>query len=249
MVFARSFAMAFNRLVDAKFDAANPRTSQRQIPAGKLSRGSVVVFLLGTAAAFVGSTLLFLPNRLPVMLAIPVLVFLAGYSYTKRFTSLAHYWLGAALMLAPICAWIALRGELVSKSPLDLLPAIMLGAGVLFWVGGFDLIYACQDAEIDQKLGLNSIPARYGIKNSLRIAAISHAVMIVPLAALPWVAPELSLGWGYAVGMITVAGVLIYEHSIVSDKDLGRVNVAFFQANAVISIVLLVSGGIDAWLQ
>ena len=132
---------------------------------------------------------------------------------------------------------------------MDLLSAFLLGLGVLFWVGGFDLIYACQDAEIDKKLGLNSIPARLGVKNALRIAAISHAVMMIPLAVLPWAVPNLALGWIYALGLSVVAGILVYEHSIVSADNLGRVNVAFFQANAVISIVLLASGGIDAWLK
>jgi len=202
-----------------------------------------------TAITFVLSTLLFLPNSLPFVLSIPVLFFLAGYSYTKRFTSLAHYWLGVALMLAPICTWIALRGDVVFKSPMDLLPAVLLGLGVMFWVGGFDLIYACQDAEIDKNLGLNSIPARLGVKNALRIAAISHAVMMIPLAVLPWAVPSLTLGWVYALGLLVVAGILVYEHSIVSADNLERVNVAFFQANAVISTVLLVSGSIDAWLE
>lgn len=249
MIAARSFAMAFNRLVDARFDAVNPRTAGRHIPAGRLTVWSVAVFVAMTAITFVLSTLLFLPNSLPLVLSIPVLFFLAGYSYTKRFTSLAHYWLGVGLMLAPICAWIALRGDVVLKNPMDLLAAFLLGLGVLFWVGGFDLIYACQDAEIDKKLGLNSIPARLGVKNALRIAAISHAVMIIPLSVLPWAVPNLALGWIYALGLLVVAGILVYEHSIVSVDNLGCVNVAFFQANAVISIVLLASGGIDAWLK
>ena len=248
MVFARSFAMAFNRLVDAKFDAANPRTASRHIPSGRLSHASVSLFAMIMASAFILSTLLFLPNRLPILFSLPVLVFLAGYSYSKRFTSLAHYWLGAALMLAPVCAWIAIRGDLVARSPVDLVPALLLGIGVMFWVGGFDLVYACQDADVDKRIGLNSIPARLGIKNALRIAAVSHALMLIPLAVLPWVVPGLSLGWVYALGILVVAGVLIYEHSIVAENNLGRVNVAFFQANAVISIILLVSGGVDAWL-
>jgi len=151
-------------------------------------------------------------------------------------------------MLAPVCAWIAIRGDLVARSPVDLVPALLLGIGVMFWVGGFDLVYACQDADVDKRIGLNSIPARLGIKNALRIAAVSHALMLIPLAVLPWVVPGLSLGWVYALGILVVAGVLIYEHSIVAENNLGRVNVAFFQANAVISIILLVSGGVDAWL-
>ena len=150
MVFARSAAMAFNRLVDRRIDAGNPRTAGRHLPAGILSVGQVTLFAAGCSAAFVASTLLFLPNRLPLYLSVPVLLFLCGYSYTKRFTSLAHFWLGAALALSPIAAWIAIRGQAVLANPIDLLPAVVLGAGVLTWVAGFDILYACQDYDFDR---------------------------------------------------------------------------------------------------
>src|SRR5262249_19434064 len=145
MVTARSAAMAFNRIADWRLDALNPRTKMRHLPAGLLTLQSGVVFAVATALAFIASTLVVLPNRLPIYLGVPVLAFLLGYSFTKRFTALAHFWLGAALMLVPVSAWIAIRGEQVLEDPLDLLPAIVLGGAVMLWVAGFDIIYACQD--------------------------------------------------------------------------------------------------------
>jgi 4-hydroxybenzoate polyprenyltransferase len=248
MVSARSFAMAVNRLADAKLDAQNPRTAKRHIPAGRLSYRGVVVFSIVCALAFVAGTFLFYPNRLPSILALPVLVFLAGYSFAKRFTVLVHFWLGIALALAPICAWVALRGEITLKDPRDLLPAGLVGLGVLLWVAGFDVIYATQDAEVDRALGLKSLPARLGVAGALRVAATCHALMIVPFAALPWLCPEIGLGGIFVGALILVAILLIYEHSIVSDQNLASVNVAFFHANAVISSVMLVAGIWDAWL-
>lgn len=243
MVAARSAAMAFNRLADRKLDATNPRTAGRHLPAGVLSAGSVTLFALICSAAFVAATALFLPNKLPLVLALPVLAFLCGYSYTKRFTSLAHFWLGAALMLAPICAWIAIRGQLVLEQPADLLPALVLGAAVLLWVAGFDIIYACQDYQHDVAAGLHSVPAKLGIVNSLRLAAACHFGMIVLLGLLPLVYAQ--LGWLYGSGIVAVAVLLIYEHSLVRPNDLTRVNQAFFHVNAVVSIGLLVITSAD----
>jgi 4-hydroxybenzoate polyprenyltransferase len=237
MVTARSAAMAFNRLVDWRFDALNPRTAMRHIPAGVLSVRYVALFALGCSAAFLASTLLFLPNRLPLYLSAPVLLFLFGYSYTKRFTSLAHFWLGAALMLGPICVWIALRGQAILANPLDLLPATVLGGAVLLWVAGFDIIYACQDAEFDRRRGLHSIPARRGITPALRLAAVCHMLSVALLSALPFVYSE--LGWIYWTGVGAVALLLTYEHVLVRPSDLTRVNVAFFNVNAVIGLGLL----------
>lgn len=249
MVAARSAAMAFNRLADWKIDAENPRTEKRHLPAGVLSVGSVIMFTLVCAALFVAGTLLFLPNRLPIYLAAPVLLFLFTYSYTKRFTSLAHFWLGAALMLSPICAWIAIRGELVMRDPADLLPPVCLGFSVLLWVSGFDMIYACQDAEFDKKARLHSIPAKIGVVGALRLAAICHLVMIAVLVALPLVsrigAPDLNLGWIYWTAIGAVAVLLAYEHWLVRPDDLTRVNVAFFNVNAVVSIGLFLVTTID----
>ena len=247
MVFARSTAMAFNRLADREIDAENPRTAGRHLPAGILSVTQVNTFTLLSATGFIASTLLFWPNWLPLSLSVPVLVWLCGYSYAKRFTSLAHYWLGAALGLSPIAAWIAIRGEAVLSDPTDVLPPMVLGAAVLAWVGGFDILYACQDYEYDKSVGLRSVPARLGIRGALRLAAASHAVAVVLLAALPLVYPP--FGVVYWTGVAAVAGLLVYEHALVRPDDesfnLDRVNLAFFHVNAVISLGLLAVGTLD----
>lgn len=238
MVFARSTAMAFNRLVDRRLDAANPRTAGRHLPAGLVSVAVAALFALVCAAGFVASTLLFLPNRWPLHLSLPVLAFVCGYSLTKRYTMLAHFWLGASLMLAPVATWIALRGELAW-------PPVVLGGAVMLWVAGFDMIYACQDVEIDSRLGLHSIPARLGVKGALRLAALCHLGMVGLLFALPAVYPL--LGWLYTTGIVAVAVLLAYEHWLVRPDDLTRVNVAFFNINAVVSIGLFVVAAADLW--
>jgi 4-hydroxybenzoate polyprenyltransferase len=245
MVAARSAAMAFNRLADRHLDAANPRTKMRHLPVGSLSVASVAAFTLLSSLLFVAGTLLFLPNRLPLALSAPVLLFLLAYSYAKRFTSLAHFWLGAALMLAPVCVWIALRGERLLSNPADMLPAVLLGAAVLSWVAGFDIIYACQDAEFDRGALLRSIPASLGVLGALRLAAACHFVTLLCLVALPILCVQVPLGWIYGLGVAVVAGLLVYEHLVVRPDDLTRVNVAFFNINAVISIGLLIVGAID----
>jgi 4-hydroxybenzoate polyprenyltransferase len=247
MVFARSAAMAFNRLADRKLDASNPRTAGRHIPAGLLSATQVAVFAVACSVAFVASTLLFFPNRLPLYLATPLLMFLLGYSYAKRFTSLAHFWLGMALALAPIAAWIAIRGETVLATPGDLWPAVVLGGAVMAWVAGFDIIYACQDFAYDRAAKLHSVPARLGIAGALRLAAGCHFVTIVLLACLSLIYPPLGVFW--RVGVVAVALLLVYEHALVRPDDLGRVNTAFFNVNAVISLGLLVVGGVDLILS
>lgn len=235
MAAARSAAMAFNRLVDRRIDAENPRTASRHLPSGVLSVQSVAVFTLACSLAFVASTLLFFPNRWPLYLSGPVLLWLLGYSYAKRFTSLAHVWLGVALMLAPMAAWIALRGDLQW-------PPVLLGLAVLFWVSGFDIIYACQDAAFDRAAGLHSIPARLGVSRALRVAALCHAIMVLALFGLGWSYP---MGPLYFVGVATVAALLVYEHALVRPDDLTRLNVAFFQVNIVISMGLLACGVLD----
>jgi 4-hydroxybenzoate polyprenyltransferase len=245
MVAARSAAMAFNRLADRAIDAENPRTKMRHLPAGILSVGSVLLFTLFSSAIFIAATLLFLPNRLPLFLSVPVLLFLLAYSYTKRITVLAHLWLGAALMLAPVCVWIALRGNVLLANPADILPAVLLGGAVLTWVAGFDIVYACQDANFDRQAKLKSIPAALGIPAALRLAAASHLLTLVFLVALPLVCPQVPLGWIYGSGVAAVALLLIYEHLLVRPDDLTRLNIAFFNINAVISIGLLIVGAID----
>jgi 4-hydroxybenzoate polyprenyltransferase len=229
MATARSAAMAFNRLVDRDVDARNPRTAGRHIPRGVLTPAAVALFTLICAGAFVASTLIFLPNPWPLRLSVPVLLWLLAYSYTKRFTSLAHFWLGASLSLSPIAAWIALRGD-IAWAP------VWLGLAVFWWVSGFDLIYACQDADYDRRVGLNSVPARLGVAGALRLAASCHALMVVALVGLGLTYP---LGPIYYAGVAAAAALLVYEHSLVRPDDLDRVNVAFFHVNVIISVGLL----------
>ncbi len=237
MVFARSAAMAFNRVVDRRIDANNPRTAKRHIPAGLLSLPAVVAFTIICSIGFIASTLLFLPNRLPILLSVPVLLFLLGYSFAKRFTIWCHYWLSTALMLSPLATWIAIRGEVA------LTPAL-LSAVIFFWVGGFDILYACQDADYDRENHLFSIPSRWGIPIALRIALVSHLLTIVALFLLWHFA---SLGIVFLIGISVVSLLLLYEHWLVSPTDLSRVNMAFFNVNAVISLGLLVVGLADFW--
>jgi 4-hydroxybenzoate polyprenyltransferase len=236
MVFARSAAMAFNRLADRHLDAANPRTAGRHLPSGQLTPTVVWLFTLVCGCGFVASTALFLlpepANPWPLALSVPVLLFVCAYSYTKRFTALAHFWLGLSLLLAPLAAWIAIRGLE------DLVVPAVVGLAVCFWVAGFDIIYACQDVDYDRKARLRSVPAHLGVGPALRMALACHALMLLALVALYFVAG--SLGVVYLAGVAAVAALLIYEHSLVKPDDLTRVNQAFFQVNAVVSVGLLV---------
>lgn len=239
MVTARSAAMAFNRLVDRKIDAGNPRTVKRHIPAGLLSVRAVWIFTIVMSLLFVAATTLFFPKQWPLRLSVPVLLFLLGYSLAKRFTSLCHYWLSAALMLSPIAAWIAVRDEF------SIVPAALAGV-IFFWVGGFDILYACQDADFDRSQKLNSIPARFGIPSALRIAFVSHLLTIAMLLVLWKIA---ALGWIFLAGIVVISLLLLYEHSLVRPDDLTRVNIAFFNVNAIISFGILVLGCIDLWID
>jgi 4-hydroxybenzoate polyprenyltransferase len=233
MVFARSAAMAFNRLADRHFDAGNPRTVGRHLPAGLLTPGAVWLFTACCVVGFLLSTTIFLAygNPWPVYLAMPVLVFIGAYSYTKRFTALAHFWLGASLMLTPVAAWIAIRGLTELQVP------ALLGAVVLFWVAGFDILYACQDVDFDRTAKLRSVPAVLGVPAALRVAMGCHAVMLGLLVAL-FFAARPDLGAIYLTGVATVAVLLAYEHWLVRPDDLSRVNQAFLQVNGVISVGL-----------
>lgn len=233
MVFARSAAMAFNRLADRPYDASNPRTALRHLPAGRLSSSAVWLFTLLCCAGFVASTALFLvfENPYPLYLSMPVLLFLCAYSYTKRFTSLSHVWLGASLGLSPLAAWIAIRGLA------DLATPLVLGGAVLCWVTGFDIFYACQDVDFDRRAKLHSIPAALGLRASLRIAALCHLLMVILLVGLYWAAAP-QLGVIYLIGVAAAALLLIYEHRLVRPDDLSRVNQAFFQVNGIISVGL-----------
>lgn len=236
MVFARSAAMAFNRLADRDIDAANPRTAGRHLPSGQLSVAGVWLFTLVCAAGFVAATLLFLlatpPNWWPLYLSGPCLFIVFVYSLTKRFTALAHFWLGLSLLLAPLAAWIAIRGLEDLQAP------ALLGLAVLFWVAGFDIIYACQDVDFDRRAKLYSVPAWLGVPKALKVALACHALMLGALLGLYFVASP-PLSWVYLCGVTAVALLLAYEHALVSPSDLTRVNQAFFNVNIVISLGLL----------
>ncbi len=232
---ARSAAMAFNRLVDRHQDAKNPRTLLRHLPDGQLSVGMVSWFVGISSLGFVLGTLIFLPlgNGYPLYFCTPVLLWLLGYSYAKRFTSLAHYWLGLALACAPSGAWVAIRGDQIWG---ELAVPSILSFAVLFWVAGFDIIYACQDEAFDRKAGLFSLPSRMGAANALRLAGFSHGIMVALLALLPLVEPK--MGGIYWTGLIMVALLLCYEHSLVRPGDLRRVEFAFFWMNIGVSLGL-----------
>ncbi|OYP34388.1 4-hydroxybenzoate octaprenyltransferase [Rhodopirellula sp. MGV] len=249
MVTARSAAMAFNRLVDRKIDAANPRTENRHLPAGRLSAPAVHAFVWINSIVFVGATAAFLPNWVPLAAALPVLAVVMGYSLAKRFTSAAHLWLGIALSLSPMCAWVAIRGPQSVLHPSDLIAPLLLAAAVAAWVTGFDIIYACQDADYDRSVKLHSVPARFGIAGALRIAAATHVLMLGFLVTLPLLAPGVGFGWLYWAALVVIFALVIRQHTLVSADDLGRVGQAFFHTNVAISVLLMVAGSIDClWI-
>lgn len=228
MVTARSAAMAFNRWADAGLDAENPRTANRAIPAGILTSRFVGVFTIVMAVLFVLAAAQL--NRLTLWLSPVALAIVLLYSYTKRFTRWSHLFLGLALGAAPAAAWIAIRGTLDPR-------ILVLTAAVLFWVAGFDVLYACQDAEHDRIHGLNSVPSAIGIVGAFWVARTMHVIM---LGLLLWLVRLFSLGPIALVGIAVVAGLLLYEHLIVSPGDLRRLNAAFFTLNGVISVVFFV---------
>ncbi|MGA8938137.1 MAG: UbiA-like polyprenyltransferase [Acidobacteriaceae bacterium] len=233
MVAARSAAMAFNRLVDAKLDAANPRTALRAIPAGQLSAGFVLVFTIVASCVFVLGTALL--NRLTLECAPIALAVVLLYSYMKRVTRWSHLVLGLALGIAPAAAWIAVRGTFAWR-------AALLTAIVMLWVGGFDVLYACQDFEHDRKVGLFSVPAAFGLESAFWIARGMHLTMVALLFVMVHV---FGLGWIALAGMCLVVALLAYEHMIVSPRDLTRMNAAFFTLNGIISVVFFVSVAVD----
>jgi 4-hydroxybenzoate polyprenyltransferase len=235
MVAARSSAMAFNRWADAELDAANPRTQTRAIPAGLLSPGFVLGFTIITAALFVVAAAEL--NRLTLMLSPIVLIVLFGYSYMKRITRWSHLVLGLALGLAPSAAWIAVRGSLDPR-------IVVLTAAVTLWVGGFDVLYACQDFDHDRAAGLHSLPQAMGIPAAFWTARIMHLAMLGLLCWFALLFHFQLIGW---LGIAAVALLLIYEHSIVSPNDLRRLNAAFFTMNGVIATIFLVFVAADLW--
>jgi len=236
MVGARSAAMVFNRIADLEFDRRNPRTVSRPLVTGALGLAFAWGFLGMSVALFVVSAAML--NRLALLLSVPALALILSYSYAKRITWLTHLHLGASLGLAPIGAWVAVRGDLATAP-------LVLAAAVILWVAGFDLIYACQDVDFDRQAGLRSFPARFGIPKALATSAALHLAMVALLAALPaWT----DLGWVYLAGVGLVGGLLVYEHRLVRPDDLGRVNQAFFIINGWISFLVLLAMAADrAW--
>ena len=233
MVSARSAAMAFNRLADADLDAANPRTAMRALPAGALGRGFVAWFVVTASALFLfGAAML---NRETLLLAPIALCVVLSYSYMKRITRWSHVVLGLALGIAPSAAWIAVRGSLDAR-------ILVLTFAVLLWVGGFDVLYACQDFEHDRSVGLHSVPQAFGLEGAFWIARGMHLAMV---ALLCWLTALFGLGLPAKVGVGVVAALLLYEHSLVRPTDLRRMNAAFFTLNGVISMIFFVAVAID----
>ena len=224
---ARNGAMAFNRIVDSKLDRLNPRTKDRALPARKATAKQYWVFLILSSFVFLFSA--YMLNSLAFALSPVALVIVFGYSFAKRFTSLSHLWLGVAISIAPVGAWVAVREEISIES-------LVLGGAVVFWLVGFDIIYSCMDVDSDRSNNLHSIPQKFGVRTALRLAFSSHCMMILFLILLLFIP---ALGWVYFFGVILTAGLLFYEHSLVREDDLSLVNVAFFNINGIISVLLM----------
>ncbi len=224
---ARNGAMAFNRIVDSKLDRLNPRTKDRALPARKATAKQYWVFLILSSFVFLYSA--YMLNSLAFALSPVALGIIFGYSFAKRFTSLSHLWLGVAISIAPVGAWVAVREEISIES-------LVLGTAVVFWLVGFDIIYSCMDVDSDRSNNLHSIPQKFGVRTALRLAFSSHCMMILFLILLLFIP---ALGWVYFFGVILTAGLLFYEHSLVREDDLSLVNVAFFNINGIISVLLM----------
>lgn len=239
MVTARTFAMASNRLLDAQIDANNPRTARRALPRGALSRRFVLGALVGCSIAFIAATAGFWlldRNPWPLILSVPVLLFLGAYPLLKRFTQLCHYYLGAALALAPMCAWIAVAGS-------GAWPPVIMGLAVLAWTAGFDIIYGCQDYDCDVRDGINSVPAIMGIARALWVSRGTHVVCFALLVTLG-IASE-QLGALYFLGVACAGALLVVEHAIVKPHDLSKVGLAFFTMNGIVSVLVGTLGIVD----
>ncbi len=237
MVGARTAAMAMNRLIDAEIDARNPRTATRAIPAGLVSRGLTLCFIVAATTMMFFSA--YMLNPLCLKLAPVALFFLLLYSYCKRFTALAHVVLGICLAAAPIGAWVAIRGTI---DP----PALVLGAVVLFWVAGFDILYALQDLDFDRLAGLHSIPVLLGVNGSIRTARIFHTIMIALLFALY---NFMHLGTFFLLGILAVIAMLTYEHWLLRNGDLTKLDAAFFNMNGYISVTIVMFTAADVLMR
>jgi len=238
-VAARTAAMGFNRLVDRRLDARNPRTAGRELPAGKISPRGVGLLVAIACAAFVAAA--FALNPLCGTLSFPVLFVLLGYSLVKRFSAAAHAVLGLSLALAPLGAWLAVRGALAG----DLVAVLWLAGGVLLWVAGFDLIYACQDVEFDRAARLHSVPARFGPALALRLSSALH---VLALSCFAMQGLAAGLGWIFWMGVVAAAALLVWEHGLVAPDDLSRVDAAFFTANGWVGVGLFLGLALDLGL-
>ncbi len=237
MAGARTAAMGFNRIVDRDIDARNPRTAQRELPTGAVSLSAAWALTLASTAVFVGAAAFL--GRLCLTLSPVALLFLFGYSYTKRFTFLCHLFLGLAIAAGPAGAWIAVRGDFTFA------PALLMVA-VTTWIGGFDILYAIADAEFDRRAGLHSIPARFGVVRALQISGTLHGITSGSLLALAFAA---HLGAPYLIGLTIVVALLVWEHAMVTPDDLSRLNVAFFNLNGYVSVVFFLGTLIDVLLR
>lgn len=238
MVGARTAAMSFNRVIDAEIDARNPRTANRPLQTGRIGKGTVwMAGVIGLTVMVVAAWQL---NRFVLALSPLAVMGLVGYAYTKRFTWLCHLWLGVVDGAAAAGAWAAVTANLAHPIPW------LLWAAVAVWIAGFDLIYACQDVEVDRRDGLFSIPARFGVPFALRLAQVFHVLTVLLLVA---VGLRAGLGWPYWLGLAVVAGLLVYEHSLVKPTDLSKVNLAFFTMNGYISVIAFLATALGLWLS
>ncbi len=233
MACARSAAMGFNRLADAEIDAKNPRTAQRAIPAGTLTKKTVILFVAASSLLFILSA--FLINQLCFYLSVPILLILFSYSFTKRFTWLSHLYLGFAISLAPIGAWIAVTGSFSAS-------ILILSLALLTYIAGFDILYSCQDAEFDKKMGLLSIPSRLGVKTALRVSTVLHVISFVSLCLIY---PIFHMGPVYLISTGIIGFLLILEHRLINPDDLSKIQVAFFNVNSIISVTLFLAVFLD----
>jgi 4-hydroxybenzoate polyprenyltransferase len=236
MVTARTAAMTFNRIVDRKLDGRNPRTASRELVSGVISVPQAGLLLVAASGAFLLTT--WFINRLAFLLSPVALAILFGYSFTKRFTSLTHFFLGLALGIAPVGAWIAATGRID-------IPPLVLGIGVICWVAGFDIIYACQDFQHDRRTGLHSMVVRLGLHRGLRLSSLLHIAAVVLFAGFGVIE---GLGVIYFSGLVIAAGSFVYQHHIISPDDLSKINIAFFTTNGFVSLSLFLFTALDLYI-
>ncbi|MCA8974130.1 MAG: putative 4-hydroxybenzoate polyprenyltransferase, partial [Planctomycetes bacterium] len=239
VVSARTAAMAYNRYADRDLDAQNPRTAGREIPRGAIAPPAALALVVGAGATFLIVCRLLSP--LCLWLGIPTLLWLLLYSHMKRISLLCHAWLGIALGISPLAAWVAVDGEFSAR----VLAPLVLGLAVAFWVTGFDILYACQDEGFDRAHGLRSVPARFGAGPAMWLSRGCHAVALAGFVAFGWLVP---LGLAYQAGTMLGAVLLVWQHRLLRPGDLSRIDAAFFTANGTIALVMFVAGGLDIYL-